>query len=189
MINKEEHNLDNLKAFEPVMTDRLILHRPSDRDTEEIFERYASDPEVTRYLGFRTHTSVEDTKEFLLYSDAQWQQWPAGPLLIRLRENHRLIGSTGLAFETSYRAMTGYILAHKAWNKGYATEALNEIIEISKMTKMRRLSAICHIQQQVSWKVLEKCGFLREGRLRSYTIFPNLNESEPQDVYCYSLII
>ena len=77
----------------------------------------------------------------------------------------------------------------KAWNKGYATEALNEIIEISKMTKMRRLSAICHIQQQVSWKVLEKCGFLREGRLRSYTIFPNLNESEPQDVYCYSLII
>jgi ribosomal-protein-alanine N-acetyltransferase len=171
------------------MTDRLILHRPSERDAEEIFERYASHPDVTKYVGFKTHTSIEDTREFLLFSDAHWQQWPAGPLLIRLKENHRLIGSTGLSFDTSYRAMTGYILAREAWDKGYATEALNGIIEISKITDLHRIYALCHTQQQASWRVLEKCGFMREGRLRSYIIFPNLNDSEPQDVYCYSLII
>lgn len=171
------------------MTDRLILHRPSERDAEEIFERYAGDQEVTKYVGFRTHTSIEDTREFLLYSDAHWQQWPAGPLLIRLRENNKLIGSTGLSFETSYRAMTGYILAVDSWNKGYATEALTEIIEISKLAQLRRIYAICHTQQKASWRVLEKCRFEREGVLRSYTIFPNLSQNELQDVYCYSLII
>lgn len=171
------------------MTDRLILYRPSERDAEEIFERYAGDQEVTKYVGFRTHTSIEDTREFLLYSDAHWQQWPAGPLLIRLRENNKLIGSTGLSFETSYRAMTGYILAVDSWNKGYATEALTKIIEIGKLTRLRRIYAICHTQQKASWRVLEKCRFEREGVLRSYTIFPNLSQNELQDVYCYSLII
>lgn len=171
------------------MTDRLILHRPSERDTEEIFERYASHPDVTKYVGFKTHTSIDDTKEFLLYSDAHWQQWPAGPLIIRLKENHRLIGSTGLSFETSYRAMTGYILAREFWNRGYATEALKEIIAISRLAKLRRIYAICHTQQEASYKVLEKCGFSREGILRSYAIFPNLSPDELQDVYCYSLII
>lgn len=171
------------------MTDRLILLRPSQSDAEEIFERYACHPDVTKFVGFKTHTSIEDTKEFLLYSDAHWQQWPAGPLLIRLRENNTLIGSTGLSFETSYRAMTGYILAKDSWNKGYATEALTQIIEISKLAGLRRIYAICHIQQKASWRVLEKCRFGREGILRSYTIFPNLSQNELQDVYCYSLIV
>ena len=35
---------------ERVETERLVLRRPRADDAEAIFERYASDPEVTRYL-------------------------------------------------------------------------------------------------------------------------------------------
>ena len=44
-------------------------------------------------------------------TDAEWQRWPAGPYLIENRESGRLLGGTGLAFETSFRAATGYVLA------------------------------------------------------------------------------
>ena len=43
-------------------------------------------------------------------TDAEWQRWPAA-YLIENRESGRLLGGTGLAFETSFRAATGYVLA------------------------------------------------------------------------------
>jgi len=33
-----------------------------------------------------------------------------------------LLGSTGLEFETTTRAQTGYVLATDAWGRGYATK-------------------------------------------------------------------
>jgi len=188
-MNRKLTDLNQLKAFDHIETARLILHRPSESDSEEIFERYANDPRVTRYVGFKTHDNLEDTKEFLLYSDTQWRQWPAGPLLIRRRKDNVLIGSTGLSFETSYRAMTGYVIARDSWNMGYATEVLLEVIEIGRLAGVRRIYALCHTEHRASWRVLDKCRFSREGILRSYTIFPNLSPNELQDVYCYSLIL
>jgi hypothetical protein len=55
------------------------------------------------------------------------------PVLCRIayesRTDRRLLGSTGLGFETPTRASTGYVLARDAWGQGYATEALGAIIE------------------------------------------------------------
>ena len=42
---------------ERIETPRLILRKPMLEDAEEVFEAYASDPEVTRYLTWLTHTS------------------------------------------------------------------------------------------------------------------------------------
>ena len=60
-MNRRLTDLAHLKAFGIIETERLILHRPSERDGDEIFERYAGDPEVTKYVGFRTHETIEDT--------------------------------------------------------------------------------------------------------------------------------
>ena len=80
--------------------------------------RYSGDPDVTRYVGWPAHRTVEETRAFLEYSDAEWTRWPAGPYLILAREGGRLLGGTGLSFETSRRAMTGYVLAADAWDGG-----------------------------------------------------------------------
>jgi ribosomal-protein-alanine N-acetyltransferase len=50
-----------VKAPEQVETDRLILRRPRRRDADAIFARYANDPEVTRWLGWPRHASVDAT--------------------------------------------------------------------------------------------------------------------------------
>jgi RimJ/RimL family protein N-acetyltransferase len=176
-------------ALEVVETSRLQLRRPRERDADAIFSRYSSDPAVTRFVGWPTHRAVADARAFVGASEAEWARWPAGPYLIVAREDGRLLGGTGLAFETSYRAMTGYVLAKDAWGQGYATEALAAMVGVARETGVRRLYALCHHDHRPSARVLEKCDFAREGVLRACVEFPNLIPVEPQDVLCYAILL
>jgi RimJ/RimL family protein N-acetyltransferase len=46
-----------VNAPEKIETPLLVLRKPRADDAEAIFEEYASDPEVTRYLLFRPPSS------------------------------------------------------------------------------------------------------------------------------------
>jgi RimJ/RimL family protein N-acetyltransferase len=179
---------DAVRAPERLETARLVLRRPMPADADVIFARYARDPDVTRLLSWPTHHVVEDTRAFLEFSDAEWNRWPAGPYLMLSREDGRVLGSTGLAFETPQRAATGYVVARDCWGRGYATEALQAMVELAPRVGLRRLYALCHVDHGASARVLEKCGFEREGILRRHAEFPNLQPGEPCDVLCYSWV-
>ena len=175
-----------MKGPERIETERLILRRPQSVDATSIFHRYASDPEVTRFLAWPTHRSVADTRLFLEYAEECWCRWPAGPYLIESRETGQLLGSTGLEFETSYRAATGYVLAKEAWGLGYATEALRAIQANSASLGIQRLYALCHHEHTASARVLSKCGFIFEGFHHAHTVFPNEGRDMAQDVVCFA---
>lgn len=181
------------RAPERIETARLVLRRPWASDCEAIFSRYSSDPEVTRFLGWPMHRSLDQTRAFLRFSEAEWQRWPAGPFLIEARPGSTLlggtlIGGTGLAFETPFRASTGYVLARDAWGAGYASEALRAMVALAADLRVRRLYALCHPDHPASRRVLERCDFAREGVLRRHTEFPNLQPGEPADVLCYARV-
>jgi len=175
-------------AGERIETSRLVLRRPHAADAQAVFSRYANDPEVTRFVGWPTHRSLDETRAFLAFSDAEWRRWPRGPYLIESREGGRLLGGTGLAFETPYRAATGYVLARDAWGAGYATEALRRMVDLAAEVGLRRLYALCHPDHRASYRVLEKCGFAREGLLRRHTQFPNLPPGDAGDALCYARV-
>ena len=107
-----------MKAPLHLETPRLALSPPTASDAESIFECYAGDPDVTRFLGWPRHRSVAETREFLDFSALEWDRSPAGPYLIRLRADGRLIGGTGLSFKNEHEAVTGYVLAKDAWGSG-----------------------------------------------------------------------
>ena len=174
------------KAAERLETERLILRKPTVNDAGAVYARYASDAEVSRYLAWQLHQSAEMTRAFLEFSDSEWNRWPAGPYLIESREDGRLLGGTGLSFETSYRASTGYVIAKDSWGHGYATEAVRAMVDLSQSVGVVRLYALCHVDHGKSARVLEKTGFQREGILRRYLEFPNLAPGSPSDVYCYA---
>jgi ribosomal-protein-alanine N-acetyltransferase len=173
--------------MERLDTARLILRRPVPGDADAIFARYASDVEVTRYLAWPRHTSMDDTRAFLAFSDAEWQRWNCGPLLAFSRTDGTLLGGSGLGFENSHRAVTGYVFARDAWGRGYATETLRAMIDLATTMRVSRLYAMCHVDHRPSWRVMDKCGFQREGVLRRHSVFPNLSP-EPADVFMYSLL-
>src|SRR6202049_3269845 len=153
-----------MNAPDHLTTARLLLRRPLRSDAELIFSRYASDSEVTKFLGWRRHTSIEDTQSFLNFSDKEWERWPAGPYLIENKEDGRLLGSTGFTFEAHDRAMTVYVLAREAWGFCYATEALSAITRLGDALEIGELFALCHRDHRASHRVLEKCGFVRQPK-------------------------
>jgi RimJ/RimL family protein N-acetyltransferase len=170
-------------------TDRLILRAPNPGDAEAIFTRYAADPEVTRFLGWPRHRSIEDTHAFLESDMVQREEGTGFAYLIVSADDGRLLGSTGLTIEDGHRAMTGYVLARDAWAHGYATEALTAMVGLAFGTLgVWRLYAYCHVAHSVSEAVLARGGFSREGTLRRYAMFPNLGADEPQDVAIWARV-
>jgi RimJ/RimL family protein N-acetyltransferase len=176
-----------MRASETIETARLILQRPTSNDVQAIFDRYASDPNVTRYVAWPRHSSTTDTDFFLKFSDHEWSRWPAGPYLVRLREDGSLLGSTGLAFESEIIASTGYVFAKDAWGKGYATESLQAMVELARELSVRRLYALCHADHRASARVMEKVGMVKEETLANHIVFPNLDKSGRSDVFAYAL--
>ena len=174
---------------ERIETDRLVIRRPRADDAAAIFARYAADAEVTRYLSFPRHLSIDQTRAFLDFSDDEWRRWPAGPYLIEDRADGRLLGGTGLGFESPWCASAGYLLARDAWGRGYATEAVGAMVDAARRAGVVRLYAMCHIDNAASRRVLEKSGFAHEGVLRRSTMFPNLGAPGPHDAHCYAHVL
>jgi ribosomal-protein-alanine N-acetyltransferase len=170
-------------------TTRLILRQPLMSDAVEIFERYAGNAEVTKFLGWPCHRSVQDTEAFLRFSAQEWDRWPAGPYLIVSRADGQLLGSTGFAFQTPQEAMTGYVLARDAWGKGFATEALTASVDVAARIGVTRLFAPCHPEHRPSQRVLEKCGFVRDDVSKPMVEFPNLSPGVRREALYYALTL
>jgi len=175
-----------MKAPAHVETARLILRPPTLDDAAAIFERYASDPGVTTFLGWPRHQTIQDTEAFLQFSTDEWARRPAGPYLIVARSDGRLLGSTGFAFQSPHEAATGYVLARDAWGQGFATEALSAMLEVASGIGVTRLVAFCHPAHRPSQRVLEKCGFVLDDPPTRLTEFPNLAPGIQQDALSYA---
>lgn len=167
-----------------IETERLVLRAPRLNDVQAIFDRYASDPEVTRYLGWPRHTTIAETRAFVKFSTDQWARWKTGPVLAISREDGTLLGGSGLLMETPEHASTGYVFARDAWGKGYATECLRAMLDLAVKAGVQRVTAECHAAHAASRRVLDKCGFQQEPTTRQM-VFPNLSP-EPQDVLLFS---
>ncbi len=174
-------------AFIP--TARLVLRKPTAADAQAIFDRYASDPDVTRYMSWPTHRTVEDTRTFLAWSDTDWDKWPAGSYLIFDQASNRLLGGTGLSFESPTHAITGYVLARDAWGQGYASEALASMVELAGLLGVKRLEASVHPHHRASAHVLEKGGFMRERTHEDCLEFPNIHPGVKSGALCYVLLL
>jgi ribosomal-protein-alanine N-acetyltransferase len=168
-----------------VETPRLVLSAPVAADADVVFQRYASDDNVTKYLGWPRHRTVADTQKFLAFGGVQWEREGAGPYLIWARSDGQLLGSTGLGLEPGGQAITGYVLATNAWGNGYATEALTAMVDVATDIGITRLYALCHPQHRASWRVLEKCSFELDRTWNRQMEFPNLAAGLTQDVLCY----
>lgn len=65
------------------------------------------------------------------------------------------------------RAEVWYKLHPYHWGKGYATEALNAILDFGfNKLNLHRIQAGCAVDNTGSIKVLEKAGMIKEGRCR-----------------------
>ena len=175
-----------VRAPETLDIGRLLLRRPTAADAAAILS-YGGDPEVTRWLEWPLHRSIDDSIAFVAWADAVWSSSSAGPYLVTDRGG-QVLGSTGLNMENPLRASTGYVLARDAWGQGYATELAGAMTELAAVLGVVRLEALCHPDNRASARVLGKVGFVREGVLRRHTVFPNPGADGPLDVEIWAWI-
>lgn len=97
-------------------------------DDKPIFQKYAQDPEVTKYLFWRPHESINTTREFLHRCIQCWNDQTAFPWVIVSKNDQALLGMIEIRIDR-FRADFGYAIARQYWGNGYATEAAKVIIQ------------------------------------------------------------
>lgn len=168
-----------------IHTRRLVLRRPEIEDAPAIFEGYAQDPDVVRYLTWRPHRSIQETREFLRGRIDAWSTGPDFAWVITRLIDSRVIGMIE-ATVGGYLVSIGYVLAKSEWGNGYMTEAAGAVLEAAiSLPGVSKVNAMCDVQNIGSARVLEKIGMTREARLRSFVVHPNVS-GEPRDVYVYA---
>lgn len=172
---------------ERIETARLSLRPPTIEDAEAIFEKYGQDADVTRYLAWRTHENIEDTRAYLTRCGRVWNEGSAFPWVLIRREDSEFIGMLEARIDR-FKMDIGYVLAKSEWGKGYMPEAVKALIDWAMdQSGIYRIWAVCDVENRASARVMEKVGMQREGILRRWILHPNLSD-EPKDCYCYSIV-
>jgi RimJ/RimL family protein N-acetyltransferase len=177
-------------------TPRCVVRRHVPYDAGKIFAAFGQDPDVTRYLGWKPHAAVGDTRRQLSYDTHRWIKGSAYTWVVVLKDGEapvhdwspgEIVGLIQL-IPNGHRARLGYLLAHPYWNRGLMTEAVAPVVAAAlEQPQIYRVDAVCDVDNPASARVLEKLGMEREGRLRRYILHPNVS-SEPRDVLIYSAV-
>lgn len=184
-----------------VRTRRLRLRPPTLADAQPVFDAYASDPVVTRYLAWRTHSTTEDTAQWLSQGIAAWDAVASGttasrpvPWLVEKQDDQRVVGSVSVAFGSGAPrphgprdAVVGYALTRSEWGNGFASEAVGAMLRcLLDDGQLAQVWSMCDVDNRASARVLEKVGMRYHGVLASWTARAN-GASSPRDVHCYVL--
>jgi ribosomal-protein-alanine N-acetyltransferase len=176
-----------LSPPEKIATRQLVLRRPRLSDADEIFDSYAADPEVTRYVTWRPYQDRNEVTQFLQSRLTRWDSNEEFSWAITRAEEDRVIGMIACRVREP-AADIGYVLSRNYWNRGYVTEAAKAVVDWAiNITFVYRVWAVCDVENKASARVLEKIGMQREGVLRRYVAHPNVS-SEPRDCYVYSKV-
>lgn len=167
-------------------TPRLRLRVPVRADVDAMFA-YASDPEVTRFMDWPTHTRVETVAEFLAGALERWADGSEWSWVVTVPPADRAVGTISCR-RRGHAIDFGYILARELWGRGLMTEAASAVVAwAGQLDGVHRVWATCDAENVGSARVLEKAGLAREGVLRCYAIKPNLGPL-PRDAFIYSRV-
>ena len=169
-------------------SDRLLLRKPVMEDAPTIFELYGQDEIVTKFLTWKPHQSIKETKIFIERCIRTWQEGVAFPWTIIRKSDNQLLGMIEITAIDHSGVILGYVLARTFWGQGYMTETLQLLIRWAfGQNDIYRVWAFCDVDNLASKNVLEKCGMQCEGILRSWLKLHHFGE-KPRDCFCYSTI-
>jgi [ribosomal protein S5]-alanine N-acetyltransferase len=168
-------------------TSRLALRPIAAEDADPIFDAYAQDPDVTRYLVWRPHRSRAETAAYVARCLAAPADCARTYVLLG-RGDGRVRGAFDLRRCAPHRLGFGYVLARAWWGQGLMTEALAEIVRWGLAEPaVFRVGSACDAANLASARVMEKAGLDREGLLRRWSVHPNLGD-EPRDCLSFARV-
>ena len=168
-------------------TDRLILRKFEEDDYKEMFDNWASDEEVPKYVRFKIHKTYDDTKTII---DKWLGKYETGCFnwVAELKETKEIIGNIEVISisERNNNCELGYVFGSKYWGNGYATEIVKKVIDyLFEEYNFHLIEAKHHSPNLASGRVMEKCGMKKECSLRERRYNENTNSYD--DLIMYSI--
>lgn len=150
-----------------INTSRLILRRFSVDDAQAMYDNWASDPEVTKYLTWPAHSSPEVSRMVLEswvvgYESDDFYQWA-------IEFEGKPIGSISVVSKNDQAELVhiGYCIGRKWWHQGIMSEVLSAVIRFFfEEVGVNRIETRHDPNNPHSGGVMRKCGMRFEGTLR-----------------------
>lgn len=158
------------KGTQMIETDRLILRKAVREDAQPMFRNWANDPEVTRFLTWPVHESIEVTQSVIErwlagYEKDDYYHW-----MIVLKEIGQPIGSISAVHlrDDIAEIEIGYCIGKAWWHRGIMPEALGAVMEfLFCQVGMNRIEAKHDTNNPRSGAVMKKCAMTYEGTARA----------------------
>lgn len=165
-------------------TERLLLRRWNQGDFRA-FLKFNADPRVMPLSGRRPSATLEEGER-----DFHRALWDQDCYAIVLKSTGEPIGL--IKFQRDLRRLKvnslsiAYKLCRDQWGNGYMTEALKAMVARAFEKRKVDVLAVSHFSgNERSRRVIEKCGFRREGVIRRAFF---RWDGEVLDDVCYSIL-
>lgn len=144
-----------------IETNRLNLRRFEERDAKDMYNNWASDPEVVKYLPWGPHQNPLVTQKRI----GEWLQnytyknsynWA-----ICLKRDNVAIGSISVEIQNEEEATceVGYCLGREHWSRGIMTEALRAVMHyLFYEVGYEKVTARHDVLNIASGRVMQKSG-------------------------------
>ena len=153
----------------PQLEHELVLLRQITAADIEPWFKYLSQPQVYEHTSW----DVKESTKLMHYAWKE-EEFTASSMLrfaIALRSNNELIGTAGFHTVSPQNATAevAYDIAPPYWSKGIASAVCSALVNWAhSAASIVRVQATVLESNARSVAVLERCGFQREGLLRSY---------------------
>lgn len=153
-----------------IETEHLVLRRFHIGDERAMFDNWANDDEVTKYLSWPTHSSVDVTRTVLDSWIRDYERDDDYLWAITLKvHGDEPIGSISVVAhdDTIGKMEIGYCIGKAWWHQGIMTEALGAVMDfLFRQVGAQRIEACHDSRNPNSGAVMRKCGMVFEGMLR-----------------------
>ncbi len=176
------------KGTKYLETERLILRKFNVNDAQKMFDNWATNSNVTKFLTWQPHANVEITKAVLndwisKYNEDNFYQWA-----IVIKDKNEPIGSLSVVRinEDVNETEIGYCIGEQWWGQGFTTEAFKRVIDfLFNEVGVKRICAKHDVNNPNSGKVMVKCGLKHEGTLKRAG---KNNDNNACDLAIYSIL-
>jgi len=173
-------------AFPILETERLQLIQLNQSHAAHLFKQFSHE-DVLRYYGMDPLKSFEQAEKMIDNMNNGFVEKRSMRWGIQLKETQELAGTIGLNNLQlwSKKCEVGYDLHPDFWGNGFVLEALKEVLTYCfDELGLSRVGAVTFPENEASWKLLLKAGFVKEGMLRNYLYQGGQNH----DAFVFSII-
>ncbi len=145
----------------PIETLRLNLRRFEEKDAKDMYQNWAGDPLVCKYLSWGPHANEEISRKRILSWVSNYMRYNSYVWALELKRNHNAVGSISVEIQDDrYETCeVGYCLGREYWSQGLMTEALSAVMHFLFFeVGYESIRAKHDVLNIASGKVMQKAG-------------------------------